>query len=67
MFAYLDPGAGSVLIAALTAGFAGVAVIFRMYRDRVLGVFSKKRRTQAEEARRQLLGSGAEESVEPKS
>lgn len=55
-----------MLIAALTAGFAGVAVVFRMYRDRVLGIFSKKRRTQADEARQQLLGTDAEESVESK-
>lgn len=60
MLAYLDPGAGSVLIAALTAGFAGFAVVFRMYRDRLLGVLSPKRRAKADQARRRLLDSASE-------
>jgi hypothetical protein len=43
-------------IAALGGGFAGLAVLFRMYGNRFLGVFSKKRRLKAEIAQGELLG-----------
>jgi len=45
-----------MLVAALGGGFAGLAVLFRMYGNRFLGVFSKKRRRQAEMAQGDLLG-----------
>lgn len=56
MLSYLDAGTGSMIIAALAGGVAGVAVLFKMYWNRFLGVFSKKHRRQAEIAQGDLLG-----------
>ncbi|HEX2577180.1 MAG TPA: hypothetical protein VHK88_12580 [Aquihabitans sp.] len=56
MLAYLDAGTGQMIVAALAGGAAGVGVLFRMYGNRFLGVFSKKRRRQAELAQGDLLG-----------
>jgi hypothetical protein len=57
MLGYLDAGSLTVLTAALAGGLAGVAVLLRMYWYRILGVFSKKHRVRADEARAQLVGS----------
>jgi hypothetical protein len=54
MLSYLDPGTGSMIAAAFAGGFAGFGVLLKMYGHRVLGVFSKKHRMQAEEARAEL-------------
>ena len=56
MLTYLDASTGSMLAAALAGGAAGIGVLFRMYGNRFLGVFSKKRRAEAEAARAELLG-----------
>ena len=55
ILAYLDAGTGSVLIAAIAGGAAGVAVLGKLYWNRFLGVFSKSRREEAERARTELL------------
>lgn len=60
MFSYLDPGTGSMIAAALAGGVAGLGVLFKVYAHRIAGVFSKKHRVQADEARAQLLGEGDE-------
>ncbi|QYG90965.1 hypothetical protein HC251_12715 [Iamia sp. SCSIO 61187] len=57
MLSYLDAGAGTMIIAALAGGAAGVGVLFRMYSNRFLGLFSKKRRAEADRAREELVGS----------
>jgi hypothetical protein len=57
MFAYLDAGTGSMLMAAFAGGAAGIGVLLRMYGHRIMGVFSKKHRTKAEEAHADLMGS----------
>ena len=44
MFAYLDAGTGSMLMAAFAGGAAGIGVLLRLYGHRILGVFSKKHR-----------------------
>ena len=56
MLSYLDPGTGSMIAAAFAGGAAGFGVFVRMYGHRIAGIFSKKHRIQAEEARSQLLG-----------
>lgn len=53
---YLDPGSGSMILAAIAGGLAGVAVLLRLYWNRFLGLFSARRRQAAEEARSELLG-----------
>ncbi len=55
MLSYLDPGTGGMIAAALAGGAAGFMVLVKMYWHRVLGVFSKKHRVQAEEAKAQLV------------
>lgn len=41
MFAYLDAQSGSVIASAMAAGFAGVAVVFRMWGRRAGKFFSR--------------------------
>ncbi len=40
--AYLDANSGSMIAGALAAGFAGIAVVFKMWGQRVMGIFSRK-------------------------
>jgi hypothetical protein len=56
MLSYLDPGTGGMILAAVAGGFAGLRVLLKMYGHRVLGVFSKKHRAEAEAAKAQLAG-----------
>jgi hypothetical protein len=56
VLSYLDAGTGSMIVAAFAGGAAGIAVLLRMYGNRVLGVISKTHRARAEEAKAQLLG-----------
>jgi hypothetical protein len=55
MLSYLDPGTGSMIMAAFAGGFAGFGVLLKMYGHRFLGIFSKKHRVQAEEVRAELV------------
>jgi hypothetical protein len=50
VLSYLDAGSGSLIISALVAGFAGVAVFFRMGWRRFTGLFSSRRRAEARAA-----------------
>jgi len=45
--AYIDPGTGSQIAAALAAGFAGLAVTLKIYWHRVL-VFMRIRKPEEE-------------------
>jgi hypothetical protein len=56
MLSYLDPGTGSMIAAALAGGVAGLGVFFKMYWHRFAGIFSKKHRLAADEARAELIG-----------
>ncbi len=40
-YAYLDPGSGSMLLQLLLGGVTGVAVIFKLYWQRVKGFFNR--------------------------
>jgi hypothetical protein len=44
-----------MIAAALAGGVAGFMVLVKMYWHRFLGVFSKKHRAQADEAKAQLV------------
>ena len=61
MFAYLDAGSGSMIMAAVAGGVAGLGVLLRMYGNRILGVISPRRRARADAARDALLGHGADD------
>jgi hypothetical protein len=56
MLSYLDAGTGSMLMAAFAGGAAGIGVLLRLYGHRILGVFSKKHKAQAEETFGELMG-----------
>jgi hypothetical protein len=60
MLSYLDPGTGSMIAAALAGGAAGFVVLMKLYWHRVLGVFSKKHRAEAEAARAELVGEDSD-------
>lgn len=51
-----------MIAAALAGGLAGVGVLFRMYGNRFLGIFSKKHRERARDTAAAL--SGAPDSSE---
>ena len=40
--AYVDPGAGSVLLQLILGGAAGLALIFKLYWNRIRNLFQKK-------------------------
>jgi hypothetical protein len=40
-WAYLDPGAGSMVLQVLLGGIAGVIVILKLYWQRFLGIFRR--------------------------
>lgn len=52
--AYLDAGTGSLLLAAIAGGAAGISVLVKLYWKRFLGIFSKRKRQEAKEARAEL-------------
>lgn len=62
MLSYLDAGTGSMLMAAFAGGAAGIGVLARLYGHRILGVFSKKHKVQAEETFGELMGNKASDS-----
>ena len=59
MFAYIDAGTGSMIVAAFAGGAAGIAVLVRLYWHRTLGVVSRKHRAKAEAAQVDLLGNAS--------
>jgi len=62
MLSYLDASTGSMLMAAFAGGAAGIGVLLRMYGHRILGVFSKKHKAQAEEEFGELMGKAPSDS-----
>lgn len=60
--AYLDAGSGSMILAALAGGVAGIAVVFKTYWRRIVAVFSKSKRAEfeAEDAAKAAADAAAE-------
>ena len=58
MLAYLDANSGSLIASAIAAGFAGIAVVFKLGWSRTISFLSPKRRRAAKAE----LQAGAEES-----
>lgn len=50
LVAYLDGNSGSMVIGAIAAGFAGIAVVVKVYWRRFIGLFSPKVRHEAKAA-----------------
>lgn len=48
MFAYIDPGAGSVIATFLVGGIASIGVVLRTMRGKVTGVFGRGKHDVAE-------------------
>lgn len=40
-YAYLDPGSGSMLLQLLLGGFAGIAMVFKLYWERIRSMFRR--------------------------
>ena len=47
MLAYLDANSGSLIASAIAAGFAGIAVVFKLGWSRTMTFLSPKRRRAA--------------------
>jgi hypothetical protein len=56
-FAYLDPGTGTLIVQALLGGTAGVAVLFKTKRSRLV---KKNRAVEAEQATNQQATNQSE-------
>lgn len=41
VFAYLDPGTGSMIIQAIIGGLVGIGVILKTFWGRIVGIFKK--------------------------
>jgi hypothetical protein len=41
---YIDAGSGSMILAAIAGGVAGIGVVFKTFGRRILGVFSPAKR-----------------------
>jgi hypothetical protein len=54
-FAYLDPGSGSMMLQLLLGGFAGIAVLIKMYGRRLGAALGWRREASADEG----VGAGA--------
>jgi hypothetical protein len=50
VLAYLDANSGSLIASAIAAGFAGIAVVFKLGWSRTIAFFSPKKRRAAKEA-----------------
>lgn len=46
--AYLDPTSGSMILQAILGGFAGAAVVLKLYWHRILGFFGVKKQQHDE-------------------
>jgi len=57
MLAYLDANSGSIVVAALAGGVAGIAVLLKLYWNRILGLFSKQRKEKAAELQDELVAA----------
>jgi len=55
MLAYLDANTGSIVVAALAGGVAGIAVLVKLYWNRILGLFSKSHKDKAADLQDQLV------------
>lgn len=62
LLGYLDAGSGSMILAALAGGVAGIAVLGRLYWHRFLGVFSKSHRAKAAETAQSLSTTPTDDS-----
>jgi hypothetical protein len=47
VLAYLDANSGSLIASAIAAGFAGIAVVFKLGWSKTIGLFSPKQRRAA--------------------
>jgi hypothetical protein len=62
MLAYLDANSGSLIASAIAAGFAGIAVVFKMGWSRTLALLSPKKRKAAKLAAAQSASDSITES-----
>jgi hypothetical protein len=54
LFAYIDPGTGSIVLQMLIAGAVGIVVFFRNQINRVFQLFKPKKRSMPENCQTEL-------------
>jgi hypothetical protein len=64
MLAYLDANSGSLIASAIAAGFAGIAVVFKLGWAKTIGMLSPKRR-KARKAEAEQEAAAADDEQEP--
>jgi hypothetical protein len=60
VFAYRVANSGSIIVAAVAGGLAGIAGLFEFWGHRGLGFFSRKHREQAATVRSELVDDPAD-------
>lgn len=48
IFAYLDPGSGSLVLQVIIGGVLGFGVLLKVYWTKIIRLFSKKKKPEAE-------------------
>ena len=49
LFAYLDPGSGSLIVQLLVAALVGLLATFRLWKSRLLSLFGIKPKAESDE------------------
>jgi hypothetical protein len=66
VLAYLDANSGSLIASAIAAGFAGIAVVFKLGWSKTIGFFSPRKRRAAKAAiAAEAAAAGTSEATEP--
>ena len=51
VFAYLDPGTGSLILQVVIGGILGIGVVLKTYWAKIVGIFSKKSATKTKSSK----------------
>jgi hypothetical protein len=50
IFAYLDPGTGSLVLQAIVGGLLGIGVLVKAYWSKIKGLFAGGKKTKSEDS-----------------
>jgi hypothetical protein len=54
LFAYLDPGTGSVIVQSIIAGAVGLGVLIKAYWHRIMLLFKRGKKDDKDKAKKDL-------------